>query len=85
MRISVWVQPGSSRPGVGGDHDGALIVRVSKRPVGGEATAATLAALAAAFGVSRSEVTLIAGGRSRRKVIEVSGADPALLKRLMAE
>jgi len=53
--------------------------------VGGEATAATLAALAAAFGVSRSEVTLIAGGRSRRKVIEVSGADPALLKRLMAE
>jgi len=85
MRISVWVQTGSSRPGVGGQHDGALVVRVSKRPVGGEATAATLSALAAAFGVSRSEVTLIAGARSRAKIIEVAGADPAVLNRLLAQ
>lgn len=84
MRIPVWVQPGSSRPGVGGQHDGALVVRVSKRPVGGEATAATIAALAAAFGVSRSEVTLIAGARSRAKIIEVAGADPEVLRRLLA-
>jgi uncharacterized protein YggU (UPF0235/DUF167 family) len=53
--------------------------------VGGEATAATLAALAAAFGVSRSEVTLIAGARSRAKIIEVAGADPEVLKRLLAQ
>lgn len=85
MRIPVWVQPGSSRPGVGGERDGALVVRVSKRPVGGEATAATLAAVAAAFGVSRSEVTLVAGARGRSKIIDVPGADPALLKRLLAE
>jgi uncharacterized protein YggU (UPF0235/DUF167 family) len=84
MRITIWVQPGSSRPGVGGERDGALVVRVSKRPVGGEATAATLAALAEAFGVSRSEVTLIAGTRGRSKIVEVAGADPALLRRLLA-
>jgi uncharacterized protein len=85
MRIPVWVQPGSSRPGVGGERDGALVVRVSKRPVGGEATDATLAAVAVAFGVSRSEVTLVAGARSRSKIVEVAGADPALLRRLLAE
>ncbi|HSR85369.1 MAG TPA: DUF167 family protein [Streptosporangiaceae bacterium] len=85
MRIPVWVQPVSSRPGVGGQRDGALIVRVSKRPVGGEATAATLAAVAAALGVRRSEVTLISGARSRSKIIEVAGADPELLNRLLAE
>jgi uncharacterized protein YggU (UPF0235/DUF167 family) len=85
MRIAVWVQPGSSRPGVGGEHDGALVVRVSKRPVDGAATSATLAAVAAAFGVSRSDVTLVAGARSRLKIIEVAGADPALLARLLAQ
>jgi uncharacterized protein YggU (UPF0235/DUF167 family) len=85
MRIHVWVQPGSSRPGVGGEHDGALVVRVSKRPAGGEATAATLAAVAAVFGVARSDVTLITGSRSRSKIIEVTGADPALLERLLAD
>ena len=84
MRIPVWVLPGSSRPGVGGEHDGALVVRVSKRPVGGEATAAALAAVAAAFGVSRSDVTLIAGTRGRSKIVDVAGADPALLIQLLA-
>lgn len=78
------VQPGSSRPGVGGEHDGALVVRVTKRAVGGEATAAALAAVAAAFGVGRNDVTLVAGARSRSKIIDVAGADPALLERLLA-
>ena len=84
VRITVWVRPGSPRPGVGGEHDGALVVRVTKRAVDGEATAAALAALAAAFGVARQDVTLVAGARSRLKIIDVAGADPALLEQLLA-
>jgi uncharacterized protein len=53
VRITIWVRPGSSRPGVGGGHDGALVVRVSARAVDGQATAAALATVAAAFGVRR--------------------------------
>ena len=83
VRITVRVHPGSSRPGVGGEQDGALVVRVTKRAVDGEATAATLAALAAAFGVSRHDVTLVAGARSRMKIVDVAGADPALLEQLL--
>jgi len=85
MRITVRVQPGSSRPRVGGEHDGALVVRVSKRAVDGEATEAALAAVAAAFAVSRHEVTLVAGALSRSKIIDVVGADPALLARLLTQ
>lgn len=84
MRISVWVRPGSARPGVGGEHDGALVVRVSARAVNGQATAAALSAVAAAFGVRRSAVTLVRGATSRAKVIDVAGADPAVLRRLLA-
>jgi uncharacterized protein len=69
---------------VGGEHAGALVVRVTKRAVGGEATEAALAAVAAAFGVARGDVTLVAGARSRSKIIDVAGADATVLERLMA-
>jgi len=80
----VWVRPGSPRPGVGGERNGALVVRVSARAVGGQATEAALAAVAAAFGVRRQAVTLIAGASSRTKIFEVVGADPGSLSRLLA-
>jgi uncharacterized protein YggU (UPF0235/DUF167 family) len=83
VRVTVRVQPGSARPGVGGEHDGALVVRVSVRAVDGQATAAAPAAVAAAFGVRRHAVTLVAGGSSRTKIVEVAGADPAVLGRLL--
>jgi uncharacterized protein YggU (UPF0235/DUF167 family) len=78
VRITIRVRPGSARPGVGGEHDGALVVRVSERAVNGRATAAALAALAAAFGVRRHAVTLVAGASSRMKVVDVADADPAV-------
>lgn len=79
MRITVRVRPGSARPGVGGHHDEALVVRVSERA----GDAAALALVAAAFGVSRSSVTVLAGARSRVKILDVTGADPETLERLL--
>jgi uncharacterized protein len=83
VRITVRVRPGSARPSVGGGHDGALVVRVSAPAVDGQATAAALAAVAGAFGVRRHAVTLVAGASSRTKIMDVAGADPAVLDRLL--
>jgi uncharacterized protein len=84
VRITVRVRPGSAHPGVGGEHDGALVVRVSARAVDGQATAAALAALARAFGVRRAAVTLVAGAASRTKIVDVEGADADELRELLA-
>jgi uncharacterized protein len=84
VRVSIWVRPGSTRPGVGGEHDGALVVRVSPRAVDGKATAAALAAVAAAFGVRQHAITLVSGATSRTKIVDVDGADQAALERLLA-
>jgi uncharacterized protein YggU (UPF0235/DUF167 family) len=84
VRISIWVRPGSARPGVGGERDGALVVRVSARAVDGKATAASMAAVAVAFGVRPQAVTLVHGAASRIKIVDVDGADRAALDRLLA-
>ena len=84
VRITIWVRPGSAHPGVGGEHDGALIVRVSAPAVDGKATAAALAAVAAAFDVRPHAVTLMAGAASRRKIVDLARADRSALDRLLA-
>jgi uncharacterized protein len=68
---------------VGGEHAGALVVRVRERAEDGRATAAALAMVAAAFGVRRHAVTLLAGASSRTKIVDVAGADQAVLDRLL--
>jgi uncharacterized protein YggU (UPF0235/DUF167 family) len=84
MRVTIRVQPGVSRARVGGERDGALIVAVTARAVGGQATEAALAAVADAFGVRRRSVTLVMGRTSRMKVIDIADGDPSVLDHLLA-
>ena len=84
MRITIRVKPGSALPRVGGEHDGALIVRVSARAVDGRATEAALTAVADSFGVSRSAVRLVAGASSRTKIVDIDADDPRPLGSLLA-
>lgn len=76
------VKPGSPRTAVGGRHGDSLVIRVTARPVGGAATRAALRAVADAFGVPGSHVTLVTGAASRDKVIEVAGPVGPLTRRL---
>jgi len=62
-------------------EQGRIVVRVPSPPEGGRATEDARRALADALGVPASAVRLIAGARSRRKVFEVSGVDPAEAER----
>jgi len=80
----VRVRPGASRTVVGGEHDGALVVRVSQRAVDGRATQAALAAVADAFGLRPRAVSLVSGATSRTKVVDVDGPDEVLRPLLAA-
>jgi uncharacterized protein YggU (UPF0235/DUF167 family) len=59
------------------------VVRVAPRAVDGKATRAALDAVAGAFGVRGSAVTLVSGATSRTKVVDITGGDPGLLADLM--
>ncbi len=77
MRVQIYVRPNSSKGGVGGDFDGALVVRVVEPADAGRATEAALSAVASALNVPRRSVSLVRGARSRRKLLEVEAGSEA--------
>jgi len=85
MRVTIRVHPGSRHPGVGGSHDGALVVRVRERAVDGRATEAALTAVAEALSVPRRTITLATGATTRTKTLDIPTADPTTLARLLEQ
>ena len=74
--LAVRVAPRSAKPGVGGWRQGAdgrdeLEVRVAEAPTDGLANEAVVKVIAKALGVSRAEVTLVAGAASRHKRLAI--------------
>jgi uncharacterized protein (TIGR00251 family) len=61
------------------------MVRVSAPAVEGRANQAVVEAMAEAFGVKRNAVTVVSGPASRRKIVEVEGAEPGVLRKLLGE
>lgn len=82
LTVRLRVRPRSPAPGVDGTHDGALVVRVAEPPAEGRANEAVRRAVAAAFGVPRRDVRLVAGTRSAAKTVVVAGDPVALAARL---
>lgn len=82
--MTIRVRPGATRAGVGGRRGGALVVAVNARAVDGQATEAALRAVADAFAVRRADVRLIAGAKSRDKIVEIAGPEAVLAARLAA-
>ncbi len=71
MRVEIHVRPNASDTVVGGTHGGALVVRVKEPAHQGRATEAALRAVADALMVPRRCVTVVRGGTSRKKLIEI--------------
>jgi uncharacterized protein len=84
VRAAIRVHPRARHTRVGGDHDGALIVRVPEPAVDGKATAAALTALANALGLHPREIALVTGATNRTKIVDIpdfAAAQFAMLRR----
>ena len=72
-RLRLRVSPGASRSAIVGRHGDGWKVRVAAPPEDGKANAAVLALLADTLALPRASVTLVLGGGSRDKTVELSG------------
>jgi hypothetical protein len=71
MKIHVKVKPNSRTEEV--SHEGAgFVVKVKEPPKEGKANQAVIKLLAEHFGVSKSQVRILSGFRSKNKVVEVA-------------
>jgi uncharacterized protein len=78
--VELRVRTGSSREGIDGEHDGAVVVRVAARPVEGRANEAVRKLIAKAAGVPASKVRILRGEKSNRKLVAVEGMSAAQLR-----
>ena len=74
--LPIRVTPRSAKPGIGAwrvEADGReeLEVRVAEAPTVGAANEAVVKLLAKAFGISRSELSIISGETSRHKRLSI--------------
>jgi len=72
-RIEVRLLPRAQRSEVVGFEGDVLRVRVTAPPVDGRANTALVALLADALGIAKSDVRVVAGQTSRRKVVALDG------------
>ena len=73
VTFAVRVVPRASKNEIVGIHGDALKIRVTAPPVEGRANEALIAFLAKRLGVRKSQVEIVAGATSRRKMIRVIG------------
>jgi len=77
VTLRVRVQPRASREGLGGERDGALVVRLTAPPVEGKANEALARFLGRALGVPPSAVRVVRGATGRDKRVAVDGVTAA--------
>ena len=78
--LEILVRTGASREEIGAEHDGALVVRLTARPLEGQANKALRKLIAKRLGVPPSAVRILRGEHSRRKLVAVDGHGPDALR-----
>ena len=77
LTLRVRVQPRASRDRLGGEREGALVVRLTAPPVEGKANEALARFLGRTLGVPPSAVRVVQGATGREKRVAVAGVSAA--------
>ncbi len=81
--LKVRLQPRAKRNALVDERDGVLRVSVAAAPVEGRANAALCKLIAKRAGIARGRVNVIAGERSREKLVRVEGLSLGELRRVL--
>jgi hypothetical protein len=82
--LSAYIQPRAARSEFSGTFRGRLKMRINSPPVEGEANRECIDILAKTLGISRSEIRLLRGERSREKTFIISRPLGFVIEKLRA-
>jgi uncharacterized protein (TIGR00251 family) len=75
ITIEVKVEPRSSKKGISGVMEDVVRVKLTAPPVGGEANEQLIEVMSEAMGVRKSDIRIVRGHSSKKKVIEIRGVE----------
>jgi uncharacterized protein (TIGR00251 family) len=78
--LEVFVKPRSSKSRVAGARDGLVEVALAAPPVDGAANDELIRTLARVIGIGRSSLRIVAGERSRTKLLAITGVTVEVLR-----
>jgi uncharacterized protein (TIGR00251 family) len=80
MRVSVKVQPRASKEEVVANSDKTLKVYMKEAPTDGKANKALMEVLAEYYNVKKSDIKIVNGLTSRKKIIEIASSPNMQIK-----
>jgi uncharacterized protein (TIGR00251 family) len=83
VEIAVRVVPRAKKNAVAGTRNGELLLRVAAPPVEGAANDAVVDLLSNALHVSRKNIRIVAGERSRRKRVAIDGVTAEQVRNIL--
>jgi len=78
--FDVRVVPRASKSEIVGAHDGALKVRIASPPVDGAANAELIKLFSKRFGVSKGDISIVAGETSKNKRIKIANLSQSMFE-----
>ncbi|WP_413289930.1 DUF167 domain-containing protein [Bdellovibrio sp. HCB337] len=75
-RLSLFVQPKSSKNEIIGPHNGALKIKITAPPVDGKANAELVDFLSEILGIPKRQIEILKGETGRNKSVEIFGLSP---------
>ncbi len=73
FEIKIYVQPGAKKTQITGEFNGRLKIRLNAPPVDGKANDALIDFMSELFSISKSNIKIMRGLKSREKDILVTG------------
>jgi uncharacterized protein len=82
VELDVRVIPRARKSQIGGERDGALVVRVAAPPVEGAANDALIEFLSSTLRVPRRAIRIVSGERGRQKRVAIAGVTVDVVRAL---
>ncbi|HJZ70307.1 MAG TPA: DUF167 domain-containing protein [Vicinamibacterales bacterium] len=83
VAFDVRVIPRARTSEIGGERDGALVVRIAAPPVEGAANDALIELFSSVLRVPRRAITIVSGEHGRRKRIAIAGVTADAIRALV--
>lgn len=81
--VKIFVQPKASKTRIVGVYDDMVKIAVAAPPVEGKANKKVISFMAGLFQVRKSDVKIVTGEHSRRKVCLIAGQDEERLRTVL--